>query len=68
MDLTTISLILNAFMAIIILLFANKYKMTKTKFSQIISCLQTIEQALQDDKITPQEIQSVVNVCKKIIE
>lgn len=44
------------------------YKKFKNTLHKIRNCIDSIDSALQDDKITKEEIQQIVNNCKKILE
>ena len=43
------------------------YRKFKKKLHEIRECIDAIDNALEDDKITKEEVKQIVNKCKEII-
>lgn len=66
MDMATLTLIAALILSFLAAVFNRKWTVAKNKIHQIRVFLETLDQAVQDDKITTEEAKDLINQLKKI--
>lgn len=66
-DTSIIAMLSTACLLFITIHLNRRYNNAITKLKQISSLLETITNAVDDDKITKEEIQQIINQCQSII-
>lgn len=67
MEMLTLPTYISIILAGLSIFFGTKFGFIKRKLTAVINCLATIREALDDDKITHEEIKKIVDECKSLI-
>lgn len=62
------STIINAVLVIIIAVFGTKYANIKHKFGQVVELAKTLNNSLEDNKLTEEEIKDIKDAWNNILD
>lgn len=68
MDIATIALVITALLGVLSSVFGKKYTTVKKVAKELVSKLDEIVNAVEDDKVTKEELESILKVKKSEVD